>query len=543
MHPLYRHFPFVFRLAALSAALLALPAAPAQADTEAGDVFGTAVTSGDFNGDGKVDMAVGVPGQKAGAVSDAGAVKIFYSTDRDKYSNTSTLAPAISQDEPTVPGNSESGDRFGQTLAAGDFNGDGMTDLVVGAPFEDLEWLTGQNQGAVTVLYGSRRAKGLVDVDNLPVPQQWTAASRGGVPAPEERFGSSFAVGDFNCDRVDDLAIGSSNDLNGGNGSVTVLYGSRASGLGTLGSARLTLSGISSEFNYFASFGTSLAAGHFNADRCAELIVGIPNMTVNGKANAGAVAVLQGSANGIGYSGARILNQDSVVSGVAIAGLAEADDRFGYSLTTGDFDGDGDDDLAVGVPWEDIEGPSTISNSGAVNIIYSSGSGLSGVRNHILDQGLSGVPGTSESNDLFGYSLAAGRFSGPDHPAHLAIGVPGEQLGTIADAGAVNVVYGIPGNGLTGSWAQLWSQDNLASSAERGDRFGSALAVTAYRNEAFAFVTKADRVEDLIVGAPFEQVGSLVNAGVIHFVRGLSTDGLGAGGTYLLTDQWSIILL
>jgi hypothetical protein len=70
-----------------------------------------------------------------------------------------------------------------------------------------------------------------------------------------------------------------------------------------------------------------------------------------------------------------------------VEGAPEDDDFFGVSLAAGDFNGDGMDDLAIGVPLEDIE-PGTIENAGAVNVLYSAGVvGLVATGDQIWDQG------------------------------------------------------------------------------------------------------------------------------------------------------------
>ncbi len=79
--------------------------------------------------------------------------------------------------------------------------------------------------------------------------------------------------------------------------------------------------------------------------------------------------MIYGSNSGLTATGDQIWHQDSF----GMEGIAEAFDRFGSSLTVGDFNNDGKDDLAIGVPGEDI---GNITNAGATNILYGSASGL-----------------------------------------------------------------------------------------------------------------------------------------------------------------------
>jgi hypothetical protein len=164
-----------------------------------------------------------------------------------------------------------------------------------------------------------------------------------------------------------------------------------------------------------------------------------------------------------------------------------AGDAFGSALAAGDFNGDGLKDLAIGVPGEDVIGPtkgSRIADAGAVHVIYYAaiGTGLSataGPGNQFFTQNTTGVLDTAEAGDRFGSVLTGWDF-GKGSLADLAVSVPFESIGTIAGAGAINVIYGdnttaTPGLNATGS--QLWHQDstNLEGVAEAGDQFGRAI--------------------------------------------------------------------
>jgi len=83
--------------------------------------------------------------------------------------------------------------------------------------------------------------------------------------------------------------------------------------------------------------------------------------------------------------------------------LVEAEDRFGFALTAGDFDGDGHDDLAVGVPYEHR----SLTDTGIVQILWGTASGLTAINDQLWCQDSPGVLGTEEADDRFGYALAA----------------------------------------------------------------------------------------------------------------------------------------
>src|SRR5207249_835937 len=111
-----------------------------------------------------------------------------------------------------------------------------------------------------------------------------------------------------------------------------------------------------------------------------------------------------------------------------------------------------------------------------VAVLYGSGSGLTAKGDDLWTQGSRGIRGAAEAGDHFGAALAVGDFN-HDGYADLAIGVPGENVGKAANAGAVAVLYG-SGSGLTAKGDDLWTQGSggIRGAAEAGDGFGSALA-------------------------------------------------------------------
>jgi FG-GAP repeat len=189
-----------------------------------------------------------------------------------------------------------------------------------------------------------------------------------------------------------------------------------------------------------------------------------------------------------------------------------------------DFNGDGDDDIAVGVPGESV---GSIISAGAVNVLFGSGGGLSGAGSQLFHQDVAGIGSAAEEFDSFGAALAVGDFNG-DGFDDLAVGVPGESVGTVEAAGAVNVLFGTAG-GLTGAGSQLFHQDvaGIGSTAEVFDFFGSALA---------AGDLDGDGVDDLAVGVPDENVGTVEVAGAVNLLYGSPT-GLNGGRASALFHQ------
>jgi hypothetical protein len=128
------------------------------ASAESGDFFAAALTTGDYNADGFDDLAIGAPGDHPHAtptrphdayVPQAGLVIVLYGDPSGVF----TTARVLHQDTPGVAGMAEAGDQFGAALASGDVNGDGLTDLAVAAPGEDLDGTV--DAGAVVALFGT----------------------------------------------------------------------------------------------------------------------------------------------------------------------------------------------------------------------------------------------------------------------------------------------------------------------------------------------------------------------------------------------------
>ncbi|MFO0588184.1 MAG: FG-GAP-like repeat-containing protein [Polyangiaceae bacterium] len=411
-----------------------------------GDETGQAVAKGDFNGDGVEDLAVASPHVRQGADADAGAINILYGS---PFTGLTAAANArFSLASAGVPGDTASGDLFGAALAAGDFNGDGKTDLAVGAPGRSVNGHSGA--GEVFVLFGS--ASGITGNG----AQEWSQESPyvEGSAEAGDNFGSSLAAGDFNGDGKADLAVGVPyEDLYGydDGGTVHVFMGSPL-GLSTAGDPMFdqNSAGVQGGVESYDKFGWALAAGDFNGDGKADLAIGVPYEDVDGNDDAGAVHVFQGTSNGLSPAFDPMFTQDSP----NVAGGEEGNDRFGYALAAGDFNGDGKMDLAIGVPGEDLPGG---DDAGTVSVFMGTAGGLSAVGDPGFDQDSQGVPGHAESGDHLGWSLCAGDFNG-DHRADLVVGVPDENLNSLTNGGAVDIFYGAPGAQLTAASTAEWSE-------------------------------------------------------------------------------------
>jgi hypothetical protein len=464
----------------------------------------------DFDGDGFSDLAIGVPGESIGAVSNAGAVHVLYGSPN----GISTAdAQFWHQDSPGIAGDPEDFDQFGESVAAGDFDGDGRADLAIGVQAESVGESLGtvSDAGAVYVLYGS--ATGLQSLGS----QVWHQDSPGIGESAEEFdvFGWAVAAANLGRSGHADLAIGVPGEdldtLNGA-GVAHVLYGS-ANGLRSQGSQVLhqDRAGIADVPEAGDNFGSGFATANYGRTSHADLAVGVPFEDLASMDSAGAIHVLYGSPNGVRPQGSQFWHQGR--SGVADD--PEDSDWFGAGLAGADFGRSGQADLALGAPGDPVAGQ---ADAGIVHVLYGSPDGLRAQGSQHWHQNSPGVADDAEVQDWFGMALAAGDL-GKSEQADLIVGAVAEGLGVVDDAGAVHVLYGSP-DGVRSQGAQLWHQDSLdvTDSAETNDEFGRRLAVGSFGRGGRS---------DLAIGVPREAVGAMDDAGASHVLYGSPT-GLSA---------------
>jgi len=448
------------------------------------DNFGTALACGDFDKDGYSDLAIGASGACASALNCAfaergGVVHVLYGSDSGLTSQGNQVL------SPNRPG------QFGEALAAGDFNGDGFSDLAIGAPNEALPGTTDfTGQGAVHILYGGTSG---LSADNKQFFHQDTPEIPG-TASRSERFGLQLEAANFgrdtNANCFDDLVIsvdenpGTSN-LTQQAGAVHVLYGS-SSGLMASGSQffHQNSPGMPGEAGGLDHFGASLAAGIFGGvtsvcgEKLSDLAIGIPGEDfvftsglVRLISRAGAIQILYATNNGLTTAGNQYWHQSTP----GIADTRENFDEFGSALATGRTTS-GRDYLAVGSPGESFERPDVVNivfASGTVHIFFTaSGGRLTTANRRHYHQDIPGIENAREDNDHFGFALATGNFNGFGND-DLVIGATRESLNQAVEAGIVHVLYG-----AATSSTQIWHQNtaNIPDSAEREDWFGFTFA-------------------------------------------------------------------
>jgi FG-GAP repeat len=521
-----RRGPVALLVLVLAAGLFLLAAVPGNAPRASATrsnvgADGSGEVGPDFNGDGFADLAVGVPGESVTVggrnIEAAGAVHVIYGSATGLNGDTPLDDEVWHQNRfsgfVTTP---ESGDSFGYALAAGDFNGDGVDDLAVGAPGEDVNYQGHSipDAGEVDLLRGSRTglAATIVAVREGRPPV-------GSVPQEADYFGFSLAAGNVGLHPSDDLIIGVPYEdwTDSGAfdpapavkdaGAVVVLWGSDEPEKWFLASSYYSQEWGWSWAGYIADhsepgdrFGFSVLAADVGKSPKDELVIGVPYEDVGPIKDAGAVHVLFSKYDGSALlydEGNRFWQQDSR----NIPGKAEPEDHFGWALAGGDFGLDRTGDLAIGVPDENV---GDHPNAGAVNILYGSSTGPTSWGAQLWHQGSTSVQGDPEGFDQFGYALSAGDF-GFAALADLAVGVPGEQLGGAGAAGAVNILMGTtlglsPSNNLFESQNNSGFDGAVEGDSESGDWFGWSLTAGNYGRGPGI---------DLAVGVPGEGKESL----------------------------------
>jgi hypothetical protein len=430
-------------VAALTAAGLTLPLA--------GSAAAATTPRFDFNGDGYADIAVGMPDATVNGKAKAGYISVIYGAPESPYQSIGV----ISQAEAGIPGTPEAGDRFGSSLAPVDVNGDGVFELVVGASGESLTSDQLKDEGTITVLDGSQwNVKG-------------TTVARG--TSEYSSIGRTIATGDYDGDGDTDLAYGENGEEHG---ALRYRPGPLTADPVTTTTLRRYGMGGSTR---------ALATGDFDGDGRDDLATTWKELE---------------------NSGTFVTRWDDQAE--PAQWYADAD--YGSSLAAADFDRDGADDLAVGLVQPNPELETTHCEDrlgGAVLLLKSSKTANFGTESECVTQSNPEVGGAAEEGDDFGAALSVGDLNGDSRP-ELVVGVPGEDVGTVKDAGGYVTMNGTD-HGLYGGLARSQSTPNMPGTAEAGDRFGAQVTVGDYNR---------DGLWDTAVSAPGENAGEARSGGV-----------------------------
>lgn len=332
-----------------------------------------------------------------------------------------------------------------------------------------------------------------------------------------DQLGEALAVGDFNGDGFEDLAVGAPHeDFTATDEGVVWIYFGSTNGLDTDWGQGVfqfnitdTTCGGSEDGDLF---GYALAAGDFNHDGYDDLAIGSPKEDIESPpvSEAGLVVIAMGSPTGLNFAASTCLYQ---LTGFLLPGTAEAGDWLGWSLAVGNFNGDSYDDLAIGAPFD--------GTGGTVTEVLGSASGLDIANAEVWTQNTAGMVDATEVGDRFGAALATGDlFTSGSTDCDLVVGVPGEDT----SRGAIHVIYGCTGGGLSASGNQIWRLSDL-SSPQTGaiiDSMGQSLAVGNFDGVKGA---------DVAAGVPFRNTGAGSNVGAVAVFYSGGSGGLAAAGS------------
>jgi hypothetical protein len=324
----------------------------------------------------------------------------------------------------------------------------------------------------VTIIYGS--AGGLSSTGS----QRWSQDSEGVLDKAEGRdaFGVRLAAGNLGRGTQDDLVVGVPLEDVGREGSevhdagqVHVLYGA-ASGLTADGNHVWSQDSgsIQDDAEFDDQFGLALTVGDFGRGPQEDLAVGVPQEDRDAQ-DAGVVQVLYATNTGLLSDGNQLFAQGAAFG---LQDVQETNDYFGLTLAAGDFGQGAQQDLAIGIPFEDVGAE---GDAGMVAVLYADAGGLEPDANQLWGQDVNpDLEDHSEPEDWFGRDLAVGNY-GMDGHDDLAVGVPHE--GVPVESGVVQVVYS-DGAFLNAPGNQEWSQvsTNVEGIAEQFDHFGAELA-------------------------------------------------------------------
>ncbi len=363
--------------------------------TAPGDFFGwSAAAAGDVNGDGFGDVVIGAPQLAPGGRRLSGGASVY-------LGGPMGLSSTAVENYIGATAN----DQFGYSVAgAGDVNGDGYADVVVGAITADLG--AQPTAGSMSIYHGNS-----LGISSMPARVVF------GNTADSQLGNAVSSAGDVNADGFSDVVVGSYQATPAGRsraGTASVFLGS-ANGVGA--APVNVLAGTASG----DLFGISVAAaGDVNGDGYSDVVVGARHAAPGGAINVGSASIFLGAADGLSPSPARVL-----------AGAANAD-QFGEVVAgAGDLNGDGFSDVLVGVPRGDSPG---MPDAGSASFFYGGPMGIAMAPTLQLRGSLGG--------DTFGSSLAGVGDVNGDGLDDTAIAAVLATFAGVAMSGSVGVYYG-----------------------------------------------------------------------------------------------------
>ena len=323
---------------------------------EKDDYLGYALAAGDVNGDDVDDIIVGAPGADGpeGKRVDAGKIYVVFGSPN----LSGTVDVAQNQQDFTIIG-AKATDFLPNFAASGDVNSDGIDDILVGTQFADGPDGQRADTGVAYVIFGSPEPKGTLD---LATGEGFLAIWGADV---SDWLGFVLTAADVNGDKVDDILVGARNADGPGNsrnncGEVYILFGTEdLPSTVDIADGKHDVTLIGSAPN--SLFGHSLASGDVNGDDIADVLMGGP--VANSRQGAGQILVFLSPGQWPATVDAALGQHNLTILG------AEAEDELGFSLASGDINGDGIDDMIGGALLAD--GPDNARpDAGEVYVIF-----------------------------------------------------------------------------------------------------------------------------------------------------------------------------
>ena len=475
------------------------------------DQAGRAVSgAGDVNGDGFDDLLIGAPSADPNGDRSGAAYVVFGGADVGSSTGTIALGSLNGSDGFRLTG-AAAGDQAGRAVSgAGDVNGDGFADLLIGAFWADAN---GSNSGAAYVIFGG--AGGFPASIALGSLNGSDGFRLTGAAAGDQAGFSVSGAGDVNGDGFDDLLIGAFGaDPNGSlSGAAYVVFGGASVGsggpiaLGSLnGSDGFRLTGVAAVD--FAGRAVS-GAGDVNGDGFDDLLIGAYGADPNGDYSGAAYVVFGGAS--VGSSGAIALSTLNNSDGFRLTGVA-AVDFAGYSVSgAGDVNGDGFADLIIGAFGVNTGQFNDISNSGSAYVVFggaSVGSGGTVALGSLNGNNGFVLKGTAVY-DSAGFSVSGAGDVDGDGTDDLLVGAPGADPNG-DDSGSAYLVFG-RGDTVEVALGELTGPDGFAlKGAAANDTAGEAVSNAGDVN--------GDGFGDLLIGAPYaDPHGSYSGAAYVVF--------------------------